>query len=116
MSDFDFNTLRQALETRDLDLLLGLYDPAAEVVVVNKNTPPSRPFSTEGWQELETYFQEICGRDLTHQIGDEVLGDGRVSYTELCAYPTGEKVFTANVLEIADGAITKHTLIETWDE
>lgn len=116
MTAFDFETLRKALETRDADLLLALYDENARVRTVNKNTPPSRPFETSNWSELETYFREICGRDLTHEVGNEVIGKDRVSYTETCAYPDGTKVFTANYLELDNGEITKHTLIETWDE
>ncbi|MEX0797331.1 MAG: hypothetical protein WD274_11615 [Acidimicrobiia bacterium] len=79
--------------------------------MVNKNTSPSRPFQTTGWSELETYIREVCDRDLTH-----VVGDDRVSYTETCTYPTGEKVFTANFLDLEDGLIKQHTVVETWDE
>jgi hypothetical protein len=116
MPAFDFETLRKALETRDVELLLGLYDGSAEARVVNKNTPPSRPFETSGWQELETYIRDFCDRDLVHMVADEVVGDDRVSYTETCTYPEGTAVFTANILELRNGLITRHTVLETWDE
>lgn len=116
MSAFEFETLRQALETRDVELLLGLYDESATARVVNKNTPPSRPFETSGWSELKTYLRDVCDRDLVHVVGDEVIGDDRVSYTETCSYPDGTRVFTANYLEVKDGSIVKHTVLETWDE
>lgn len=116
MSAFEFDTLRQALETKDVELLLGLYDQSASARVVNQNTPPSRPFETSGWSELETYLRDFCGRDLTYEVGDEVIGDDRVSYTETCSYPDGTKVFTADYLELKDGSIVEHTILETWDE
>lgn len=116
MPGFDFESLRKALETRDVETLLPLYDRSAGATVVNKNTPPSQPFQTEGWEELTTFFRDLCGRDLTHEVGNEVIGDDRVSYTETCTYPNGAKVMNANVLELTDGMITKHTILETWDE
>lgn len=116
MPEFDFETLRKALETKDVEQVLGLYDRSARVSVVNKNTPPSRPFETQGWTELETYIRDVCDRDLVHVVGDEVIGPDRVSYTETCTYPNGSKVMNANFLEVADGAITRHRVIETWDE
>ena len=116
MAGFAFEKLRRALETRDVDLLLGQYDRSAQATVVNKNTPPSRPFQTSGWSELETYLREVCDRDLVHEVGNEVLSDDRVSYTETCTYPDGGKVITANYLELDNGSIARHTVIETWDE
>lgn len=116
MTGFRFDTLRKALESKDVESLLSLYDRNAAVRVINKNTPPSRPFETSGWPELEAYIRDVCDRDLSHQVGDEVIGQDRVSYTETCSYPDGTKVFTANYLEIEDGSISRHTVLETWDE
>lgn len=116
MSGFEFDTLRKALEEKDVELLLDLYDNNASVQVVNKNTPPSRPFETSGWDDLETYLRDFCDRDLVHQVGNEVVGEDKASYTESCAYPDGTKVFTANFLELDNGSIKRHTVLETWDE
>lgn len=116
MSNFEFDTLRKALEEKDVELLLGLYDDTASVQVVNKNTPPSRPFETSGRADLETYLRDFCDRDMVHEVGNEVVGEGRASYTESCSYPDGTRVFTANVLELENGSIKRHTVLETWDE
>lgn len=116
MAEFDFETLRKALESRDVELLLDLYDRSARATVVNKNTPPSRPFQTSDWSEFETFIRDFCDRDLIHEVGNEVVSDDRVSYTETCTYPDGAKVFCANFLELSNGTIAKHTMIETWDE
>lgn len=113
---FEFTTLKEALETRNAEQLLTLYDHDATVTVVNKHTTPSKPFNTGTRDELETYFLDVCEREITHAVGNEVIGDARVAYTETCAYPTGEKVFTANYLDLIDGSIVKHTIVETWDE
>jgi hypothetical protein len=116
VSAFEFNTLKTAVETRDVEKLLPLYGPDATVMVVNKHTTPSRPYQTESRSELETYFGDVCARDITHDVGNEVIGANRVAYTEMCEYPEGSKVFTANYLDIDDGVIVKHTIVETWDE
>ena len=89
MSAFDFETLRNALETRDAAKLLALYGPDASVTVVNKHTTPSRPYQTRGRPELETYLGDVCARDITHAVGHEVIGERRVAYTETCEYPEG---------------------------
>jgi hypothetical protein len=116
MSDFDFEALRQALENRDVEKLLGLYDRSVQATVVNKNTPPSRPFRTSDWADFETYIRDLCDRDLEHVVGNEVIGHARASYTETCEYPDGTKVVNATVLELSDGLITGQTVVETWDE
>lgn len=74
MAQFDFKTLRQALETRDADLLIGLYADDAYIQIVNKNTPPGRPFEITGKSDLETHLLDFCGRDMSHQMGLEVIG------------------------------------------
>ncbi|MGH8945118.1 MAG: nuclear transport factor 2 family protein [Acidimicrobiia bacterium] len=116
MSEFDFERLRSSLENRDVEQLLGLYDRSATATVFNKHTPPSSPFQTSGWSEFETYIRDVCDRDLVHQVGNEVVGPKRVSYSETCTYPNGTKVVAANFLELNDGLITKQTVVETWDE
>ena len=115
MATFEFETLRRALETRDAELLFGLYQPQARLRVVNQNTPPSQPFEASGSADVESYLGEVCARDMTHDVGDEVIGSDRVSYTETCVYPDGTRVLTANILDLEDGKIANQTTIETWD-
>ncbi len=116
MTKFDFGTLRRALETRDADLLMSLYSDDAQIRVVNKNTPPSRPFEVRGRAAIETHILDLCGRDMSHEVSHEVLGDGRVSYNETCRYADGTMVLVANVLDLNDGKIQSQVSIETWDD
>lgn len=116
MSTFDFETMRSALETRDAERLFDLYDPDARLQVVNKDSPPSRPFEAAGRYEIEKYLSELLDREMTHEVGNVVIGSDRISYTEACEYPDGTRVLGANVLELRDGRIASHTTVETWDE
>lgn len=111
----DFETLRRAREQRDADLLLSLYADDAEVRVVDRSTPPSSPRVLRGEEAVE-FWRDVCGREMTHRIEDEVIGEGRVAFNEACEYPDGTKVLAAETLEVRDGKIVRETIVQAWDE
>jgi len=111
----DFETLRRAREQRDADLLLSLYGDDAEVRVVDRGTPPGAPKVLRG-EEAAEYWRDICDRDMTHRIENEVIGAERVALNEACEYPDGTKVLSAETLDIHDGKIVKQTIVQAWDE
>ena len=116
VTGFDFEALRRGIEGRDAGLLAGLYAEDAEILTINKNAPPSHPRVVRGREEISEVLRDVCAREMTHRVEDEVLGEGRVAFNEACRYPDGVRVLSAVNLEIRDGRIQRQVSIETWDE
>lgn len=112
----DFGTLRRAIEESDAELLAGLYADDAEVRIVNKDNPPSSPFELRGKEEIAEYLRDVRGRDIRRRVEQEVVGEDRVAFNEACEYPDGTRVLAAESLDLHDGKITTHVVVEAWDE
>ena len=112
----DFEVLRRAIEGRDADTLLGFYADDAEVLTVNRNTTPSSPNVLRGKEEIADHLRDVCGREMTHRVENEVLGEGRIAFQEACEYPDGVRVLGAQTLEVRDGKIVRQVNVEAWDE
>ena len=112
----DFEALRRAIEQSDFDSLMKFYDENAELYSVNRITPPSSPEVLRGKEAIAERLEDVCGRDMTHHIEDEVVGQDRIAFNEVCEYPDGLKVLAAQTLEVRDGKIVRQVNIEAWDE
>ena len=112
----DFEVLRQAIEGRDADTLVGLYADDAEVITVNRTTTPSSPNVVHGKEESGSYLRDVCAREMTHRVENVVVGEGRVAFQEACEYPDGVRVLGAGTLEVRDGKIVRQVNVEAWDE
>src|SRR5215210_3611419 len=115
LGGLDFEVLRRAIEDRDAETLVGLYADDAEVITVNRNSTPSSPQILRGKEEIGGYLRDVCGREMTHRVENEVLDEGRVAFQEACEYPDGVKVLGAETLEVRDGKIVRHVGVEAWD-
>jgi ketosteroid isomerase-like protein len=113
---FDFAALRRALERSDADTLLGLYAEDAEMEIVDRNRPPSAPMRLEGRDAIAAFWRDVCAREMTHEVGEAVQGDGRAAFVERCTYPDGCRVVSAMNLELRDGRIRRHLTVQAWDE
>jgi hypothetical protein len=111
-----FEALRSAIETRDAEALLDLI--AADAVMVNydKRNPPSQPARLEGKAAIESVFRDVYGREMAHEIRDEVVGEDRISFNEWCEYPDGLKVIASSVFDVRDGKVVRACVNQTWDE
>ncbi len=112
----DFETLRRAIEERDAETLIGFYADDAELHTVNKNTTPSSPQVLRGKEEISEYLHDVCSREMTHRVENEVVGENRVAFNEACEYPDGTRVLGAQTLELRDGKIARQVNVEAWDE
>jgi ketosteroid isomerase-like protein len=112
----DFQAMRRAIEESDYDALVALYADDAELRTVNKNTTPSSPQVLRGKEEISEMLRDVCRREMTHHVEDEVIGEGRIAYNEACEYPDGTRVLGSTTLELQDGKIVRHTTVEAWDE
>ncbi|HYH18620.1 MAG TPA: nuclear transport factor 2 family protein [Azospirillum sp.] len=113
---FDFGDLKRALEHSDAATLVRLYANDAEMVVVDRNRPPSSPMTLSGKEAIAAFWRDVCARDMTHRVGHEVVGPDRVAFVEECAYPDGCHVMSAMTLDLRDGRIARHLTVQAWDE
>ena len=115
-SALDFEALRRAAEQNDAEALAGLYTEDAEVLIVNRETPPSSPHVLRGREQIAEYLKDVCGRDIKSRIESEVVGEERIAFNEACEYPDGTRVLSATTLEVRDGKIARQVSVEAWDE
>ena len=112
----DMAELKRALEERDAAAQLALYADDAEVTLVDRINTPGSPRILRGREELRGWIDDICGRDMTHRVEMQVVGDGGAAFTEACRYPDGTNVLCATVLDVRDGLIARQTVVQAWDE
>jgi ketosteroid isomerase-like protein len=114
---FDTETLRRAIEQRDSATLMGLYADDAELIVADRRDMPSHPRVIRGKQAIAAYFDDVCGRDMTHEVERVVAAGDTAAYLENCTYPDGVRVTCAAVLDIGDdGRIHRQSGVQAWDE
>lgn len=112
----DIEGLRHAIEERDLDRMLGFYADDAELVTVDRNTTPSSPHVLHGKEEISRHLRDVFGREMTHHVENEVIGNDRLAFMESCEYPDGTRVLAAQTCELRDGKISRQTNVQAWDE
>ena len=112
----DFDVLRRAIEQKDAGLLANLYAEDVELKVINRNTPPSSPFEVRGREAICEYYDDVCGRAMTHRIERVVIGEGRAAFHEECEYPDVTRILCAAMLDFKDGRIARQVNVEVWDE
>jgi SnoaL-like protein len=113
---FDFGEFKQALEERDSAAQLAMYAPDAQVMLVDRIHTPAAPRVLRGHQEIRTWLEDMCERDMTHRLEMHVLGDDGAAFIEQCCYPDGTNVLLAAVLELRDARITRQVGVQAWDE
>jgi ketosteroid isomerase-like protein len=108
--------IRKAIESRDGRMLASFYADDAVVRIVDRNNPPSRARVVKGRNAIGAFWDDICGRTMTHKV-DVTLAEGdRLAFTQDCTYPDGAKVFCIAVLDLEDGKIARQTVVQAWDE
>jgi hypothetical protein len=113
---FDLQTLKRAIEERDASTQLAMYADDAEVTLADRITQPGSPHVLRGRDDIRTWLEDVCGRDMTHDIQQTVCDSHGVAFTEACRYPDGTNVLCATVLQIKDGLITRQVGVQAWDE
>ena len=113
---FDFGALKRGVEERDAHALVGLYDEHAEMRVVDRVNTPRAPHVLRGRAEIREWLEDVCSRDMTHEVRTPVVADDAVAFTEACRYPDGTNVLCATVLELTDGRIVRQVVVQAWDE
>ncbi len=113
---FDLGTFKQAIEERDASTQLAMYAENAEVTLVDHVAQPSAPRVLHGRGEIQTWIEDVCGRDMTHRVRHTVQDERGVAFIETCRYPDGTGVTCATVLEIDNGLVACQIGVQAWDE
>jgi ketosteroid isomerase-like protein len=107
--------LKRAIEGRKASALAGLYADDAVVQVIDRDNPPSKPRNLEGKGAITSYFEDVCGRDMTHKVEAGVAVGNRLAFTQSCAYPDGTKVFCSTMIDLKGGKISRQVVVQAWD-
>jgi hypothetical protein len=108
--------IKRAIEGRDGQMLASFYADGAVVRVIDRNNPPSRPREVHGKSAIGSFWDDICGRAMTHDVSFSVAEGDRLAFSQACSYPDGAKVFCLAMLELKDGKIAQQTVVQAWDE
>jgi hypothetical protein len=107
--------LKQAVENREAQTLIGFYADNATMQIIDRDHPPSKPMKLVGKTEIARYYEDVCGRAMTHRV-DSAVGDANhLAFTQACAYPDGARVFCTAMLDLADGKIVRQVSVQAWD-
>jgi ketosteroid isomerase-like protein len=107
--------LKRAIESRDAKALAAFYADDAELRIIDQDNPPSKPRELKGKQAIASYFDDVCGRAMSHHVEAGVSNGGALAFTQACTYPDGAKVFCEAMLEIGGGKIIRQTTVQAWD-
>ena len=84
--------------------------------IIDHENSPSKPRELRGKAAIAAYYDDVCGRAMTHRIESGVTDGKQLAYTQVCTYPEGGRVFCAAMLELKDGKIVRQTAVQAWDE
>jgi hypothetical protein len=108
-------SLRRAIESRDGRTLAGFYADDATLRIIDQLNPPSKPQEIKGREAIAAYYDDVCGRTMTHRVDTGLLEGDRVAFTQTCTYPDGKRVFCAANMELVGGKIANQVSIQAWD-
>ena len=112
---FSLPALSRAIETRDSAAMRGFYADNARMRIIDRDHPPSRPQEIVGRSAIGDYFDDVCGRTMTHRVESSCVDGNRLAFTQACAYPNGARVFCSAMAELVDGKIARQTIVQAWD-
>lgn len=115
MEKLTIPALRQAIESRDGQTLAGFYTDDATLRIVDQMNPPSHPHEIKGREAITAYYDDVCGRTMTHRLDTGIVEGDRLAFTQTCTYPDGKRVFCASNLELLGGRIARQISIQAWD-
>ncbi|WP_265519643.1 nuclear transport factor 2 family protein [Nitratireductor luteus] len=108
--------VKRATEGRDARALSAFYADDAVIRIIDRANPPSRPREVRGKQEISAFWEDVCGRSMTHAVEATAAEGERLAFTEACTYPDGTKVLCIAMADLKDGIIARQTIVQAWDE
>lgn len=115
METISLNSLCHAIETCDGAALGGFYADDAVLVIIDQLNPPGQPREIKGHAAVAAYFDDVCGRAMTHAVENGIESGDRMAFNQVCRYPDGKGVFCAATIELAGGKIARQVMVQAWD-
>ena len=112
---FSLSALSGAIETRNSAAMVGFYAENARMRIIDRDHPPSKPQEIVGRGAIAAYFDDVCGRTMTHKVENGCVDGSRLAFTQSCAYPDGTLVFCSTMAELKAGKIANQTIVQAWD-
>jgi ketosteroid isomerase-like protein len=116
MEAVNLQSLSKAIEARDSATLGAFYTDDAVLLIIDHLNPPNLPREIKGHAGLCSYFDDICGRAMTHTVENGVQDGGRMAFTQTCRYPDGKSVFCSTTANLIGGKIARQVMVQAWDE
>ena len=113
---FDQSALSRAITERDAASQLAQYADDAEVQIVDRDNPPSAPRILQGKDVIAQWLDDLCARDMTHAVENQVAAGDGAAFTQSCRYPDGTRVLCCTVLQIRGGQISRQVAMQAWDD
>jgi hypothetical protein len=110
------DTLSRAIENRDAELAASVYADDCELLIVNRNYPPSKPLVRKSRGQVLDLYKDVCSREMTHQVTGAVIGEQGFALRESCLYPDGCRDVSQVIVELRDGKIARQFSVDCWDE
>ena len=107
--------LRSAIEGRDARKLTEFYNADAVLQIIDADNPPSRPRELRGREAIAAYFDDVCGRAMSHRVEIGIREGDRIAFTETCTYPGGERVACQAMLDLNHDLIARQVMLVVWD-
>jgi hypothetical protein len=112
---FSLSALSRAVETRDSAAMRDFYAENARICIIDRDHPPSRPQEIVGRSAIAAYFDDVCGRTMTHKVQNGLVNGERIAFTQACTYADGTRVFCSAMAELKGGKIASQTIVQAWD-
>ena len=113
--NFSLAALSRAIETRNSAAMREFYSENASMRIIDRDHPPSKPQEIVGRSAISAYFDDVCGRAMTHKVENGCVAGERLAFTQSCAYPNGTRVFCSTTAELKFGKIANQTIVQAWD-
>lgn len=110
------DTLEDAIEHCDLNLLLDCYTGDAEVRIIDRDHPPSAPLDLYGKDAIREHYQRECEGGQHHHVDQTVVSDEHITITESTLYPDGRRAMAIEVYALDNGKVFRQTVMQTWDD
>jgi SnoaL-like domain len=112
---FSLPALSRAIETRDSAAMRDFYADTARLRIIDRDHPPSRPQEIIGRGAIAAFFDDVCGRAMTHTLENGLVNSEHIAFTQACTYPDGTRVFCSAMAELKGGKIASQTIVQAWD-
>src|SRR3954447_19518134 len=107
--------LRQAFEDHDAAAMTALYTGDATIEVADARTTPSSPSRIEGGHAIRAYFDDLLGREMTHEIDTVAVSGDSAGFSVRCRYPDGVRVVCVATARLSGGRIASQLQVQAWD-